>query len=29
MKLGEIVLEGKNGPERAVIYIIKDGNEVL
>lgn len=29
MKFGEIVLEGKNGPERAVIYIIKDGNKVL
>ncbi|MFZ5909369.1 MAG: hypothetical protein ACOYYU_05080 [Chloroflexota bacterium] len=29
MKLGEIVLEGKNAPERAVIYIIKNGSEIL
>ena len=29
MKLGEIVLEDKNGPDWAVIYIIRDGDELL
>jgi hypothetical protein len=29
MKLGEIVLEGKNAPFRAVIYIVKNGEEIL
>jgi len=29
VKLGKIVLEGKNAPDRAVIYIIRNGSEVL
>jgi len=29
MKLGEIVLNGKKGPNWAVIYIIRDGSEIL
>jgi len=29
MKLGEIVLEDKNGPDWAVIYIIRDGDDLL
>jgi hypothetical protein len=29
MKLGEIIIAGRNAPFGAVIYIIKDGNEIL
>ena len=29
MKLGTIVLEGKQAPDKAVIYIIKNGGEIL
>jgi predicted GIY-YIG superfamily endonuclease len=29
MKLGEIIIAGRNAPLGSVIYIIKDGNEIL
>jgi predicted GIY-YIG superfamily endonuclease len=29
MKLGEIILEGKNAPDWSVIYIIKCDDEIL